>query len=60
MAVFGLCSGVFVGCLAMALAENLRVVPVFVKRMKMREGLPIVIFAIALGKLFGTIFQYFI
>lgn len=59
LAVFGLFSGIFIGCLAMALAESLRVIPIFVKRLKMKEGLPIVLIAIALGKLAGTIFQYF-
>ncbi len=59
LAVFGLFSGIFIGCLAMALAESLRVIPIFVKRLKMKEGLPIILIAIALGKLVGTIFQYF-
>ena len=59
LAVFGLFSGIFIGCLAMALAESLRVIPIFVKRLKLKEGLPIVLIAIALGKLAGTIFQYF-
>lgn len=57
--IFGGFSGIFVGCLAMALAESLRVIPIFVKRLKMKEGLPIVLIAIALGKFVGTIFQYF-
>ncbi len=60
MAAFGLFSGIFVGCLAMALAESLRVIPIFVKRLRMRMGLPVVLLAIALGKLVGTLFQYFI
>ncbi|MCM1245801.1 MAG: stage V sporulation protein AB [Roseburia sp.] len=59
MSVFGLCAGVFVGCLSMALAESLRVIPVFVKRLRMRTGLPVVLIAFALGKLVGTILQYF-
>lgn len=59
LAVFGICSGVFVGCLAMALAESLRVIPIFVRRLKMRKGLPVILLAFALGKLVGTIFQYF-
>lgn len=58
LSVFGVCAGVFVGCLAMALAESLRVIPVFVKRLKMRVGLPFVLIAIALGKFLGTLFQY--
>lgn len=60
LAIFGLFSGIFIGCLAMALAESLRVIPIFVKRLKMRVGLPIVLLAIALGKFVGTIYQYFI
>lgn len=59
MVVFGLCAGVFVGCLSMALAESLRVIPIFVKRLKMREGLPVVLVALALGKFVGTMIQYF-
>lgn len=59
LAVFGLFSGIFIGCLAMALAESLRVIPIFVKRLKLKEGLPVVLVAIALGKLAGTIYQYF-
>lgn len=59
MSVFGLCAGVFVGCLSMALAESLRVIPVFVKRLRMKEGLPVMLIAFALGKFVGTIVQYF-
>ncbi len=59
LAIFGVFSGVFIGCLAMALAESLRVIPIFVKRLKMRKGLPAVLLAIALGKLVGTTLQYF-
>lgn len=59
LGIFGLFSGIFIGCLALALAESLRVIPIFVKRLKMKEGLPIILIAIALGKLVGTILQYF-
>lgn len=60
MGVFGLCAGIFVGCLAMALAESLRVIPVFTKRLNLRKGLPVILLALALGKLAGTLFQYFL
>lgn len=59
LALYGLCSGVFVGCLAMALAENLRVMPIFAKRLNIREGMPFLILSLAMGKMTGTIFQYF-
>lgn len=58
LVVFGGFSGIFIGCLAMALAESLRVIPIFVDRLKMRKGLPAVLLAIAIGKLVGTILQY--
>lgn len=57
--VFGLFSGIFVGCLAMALAENLRVIPVFARRMRLKQGLPIILLAMALGKCIGSILQFF-
>ncbi len=59
LGIFGVFSGVFVGCLAMALAESLRVMPIFARRLKLKEGLPIILLAIAFGKFFGTVFQYF-
>lgn len=60
LGVFGVFAGIFVGCLAMALAESLRVIPVFVRRVSIQEGFPILIIAIALGKMLGTLFQYFV
>lgn len=56
---FGFFSGIFVGCLYMALAETLRVLPIMVNRIQLKEGFPLVVAAIALGKLIGTLFQYF-
>lgn len=57
--VFGFFSGIFVGCLYMALAETLRVLPIMVNRIQLKEGFPLVVAAIALGKMTGTLFQYF-
>lgn len=59
MAVYGLCAGIYVGCLVMALAEMLRLLPIFVNRLQIKEGFPIIVAAIALGKAVGTLFQYF-
>jgi stage V sporulation protein AB len=59
LGAFGLFSGMFVGCLAMALAEVLRVLPIMINRAQIKEGFPIVVFSIALGKMAGTLFQYF-
>ncbi len=56
---FGLFAGIYVGCLAMALAEALRVIPIMVNRIQIREGFYLIPLSIALGKMTGTLFQYF-
>lgn len=53
----GLCMGIFVGCLAIALAEVLNVIPTFARRIRLKTGLKIILCSMALGKLLGTIFQ---
>lgn len=60
LGAIGLFSGVFVGCLAMALAEVLQVIPIFARRVHLTQGLPFVIVAIALGKMAGSFYQLFI
>ncbi|WP_343210573.1 stage V sporulation protein AB [Anaerolentibacter hominis] len=57
---YGFFSGVFVGCLAVALAEVLRVIPVLITRVKLRYGLPMVLISIAIGKMLGSIYQLII
>ena len=57
--LFGLFSGIYVGCLAMALAENLKVIPVLVQRTKLKQGLPWMITALALGKAMGSFYQFY-
>ncbi len=57
MTIFGLFAGVFVGCLAMALAETLKVIPVLCQRLHLNTGLPVVITAMALGKMVGSFVQ---
>ena len=39
IAIYGLCVGIFVGCIAVALAEILHTFPTIYKRMKLRAGL---------------------
>lgn len=57
--LFGFFSGVYVGCLAMALAEVLRVIPIFTIRMKLTVGIPLLLAGIGLGKMAGGFFQFF-
>ncbi len=56
---FGLFSGIFVGCMVMALAEILNVIPIFTRRIKVTSGLSFIIISIALGKIIGSWFQFF-
>ncbi len=57
--VIGIFSGIFVGCLAMALAESLRVLPILIHRTHIESGFPYVVLALGLGKMTGTLFQFF-
>jgi stage V sporulation protein AB len=56
--VFGLFAGIFVGCLALAIAEMLNTIPVFARRIGFRHGLGIAILAVALGKLTGSLVYF--
>lgn len=56
--IFGVFAGIFVGCLALAIAEMLNTIPVFARRIGFRHGLGIAILAVALGKLTGSIIYF--
>lgn len=53
-------NGIFVGVLAVSLAEVLNVIPIFVRRAKITKGITAMIVALALGKFFGSIVDFFI
>lgn len=57
--LFGLFSGVFTGMVAIALVEILESIPIMFRRGRIKKGLGIVIFSIAVGKLFGSFIQFF-
>lgn len=56
---FGLFAGIFVGCLALAIAEALNGIPIFARRINFRRGLGIGILALAFGKGIGNIIYFF-
>lgn len=56
--LFGLSAGMFVGCLALAIAEMLNSIPIFTRRIGFRHGLGIAVLAMALGKAFGSIIYF--
>lgn len=58
LVIFGVFAGIFVGCLALAIAEMLNTIPVFARRIGFRHGLGIAILAVALGKLLGSLVYF--
>lgn len=56
--VIGIFAGIFVGCLAIALAEVLDGIPIFARRIKLKMGLDIAIFSVAIGKLTGSLIYF--
>jgi stage V sporulation protein AB len=59
MLVFlGLAGGIFVGMIAGALAEVLNVIPILAKRLNMDGEIIILLMAVVLGKIAGSLFQW--
>lgn len=60
MPVFGIFSGIFVGCWSMALAEILNIFPIFIRRAKVLKAIPYIIMGMAFGKGIGALIYYFL
>lgn len=56
--IFGIFTGIFVGCLAMAIAEMLDTIPIFSRRIGFRHGLGIAVLFMAIGKLVGSLLYF--
>ena len=56
--VYGLSAGIFVGCIALALAEILDTYPILFRRFKIKRGLFWVISSVAVGKMCGGLFYF--
>ncbi len=57
--LLGICMGIFVGCLAMSLAEALDVSSISFRRLEISHYLWMVILAVAIGKFAGNILYFF-
>lgn len=55
---FGFFAGMFVGCLAFAIAEMLDSIPILARRIGFRHGLGIAVAAAAAGKLTGSLLYF--
>ena len=56
LGIAGLFIGMFVGCLALAIAEMLDSIPIFARRTSFRHGLGTAVLAGAVGKLVGSFY----
>lgn len=57
--LFGVFAGMFIGCLALTIAEMLDSIPIFSRRVSFRHGLGIAVCAMAAGKFCGSLFYFF-
>lgn len=59
LTIFGMSAGIFVGCLAVALAEILDTFPIFFRRINLKEKyLEILLIVMAIGKMIGSLFFF--
>lgn len=56
--VFSVFAGMFTGCFLIALAEAVKGIPVFARRVRLRTGFVIILFFLALGKALGALFYF--
>lgn len=58
LCIYGLSAGIFVGCIAVALAEILDTFPITFRRIGLKEGLSWVMIMMALGKCTGSLYYF--
>lgn len=58
LAVWGLSVGIFVGCLVMSLAETLKALPIFSRRICLGTGLQYLVLSIGAGKMAGALVYF--
>ncbi len=58
LALGGFFAGMFVGCLALAIAEMLNSIPIFARRVGFRHGLGVAIAGAAFGKMVGSLIYF--
>ena len=57
-AFYGLFAGMFIGCLALAIAEMLDSIPIMTRRISFRHGIGLAVLGMAAGKLCGSLFYF--
>ena len=56
--LYGISAGIFVGCMAVALAEILNTIPILFRRTGLKVGLSWIMLAMALGKTVGSLYYF--
>lgn len=59
LSMYGIFSGIFTGCMAIALAETLNTIPVFTRRLHLKNGIKFMLLGLALGKSLGSLLFFF-
>lgn len=57
--IYGFSAGIFVGCIAVSLAEILHTFPILFRRFRLTQGLEWLMCAMAIGKLCGALFSFY-
>lgn len=57
--IYGLFSGIYVGCLIIALTEVFSAIPIMIRRIGIVTGIKWIVVVMALGKMTGSFIQYF-
>lgn len=60
MILIGLFTGIFVGSVAVSIAEVLDVVPILTRRIYLKSGLVFLMLCLAIGKLTGSLLYYLV
>lgn len=60
LTIAGTSAGIFVGCIAVALAEILDTFPIFFRRLRLKDDVgTMMLFVMAIGKMLGSLFYFF-
>lgn len=59
LTIAGVSAGIFVGCIAVALAEILDTFPIFFRRLHLKDDVgTVMLFVMAIGKMLGSLFYF--
>lgn len=59
LAIYGLFTGSYIGCLALSIAEIFNAIPIMARRIRLKRGLGLIILSFAIGKLLGGLLFHF-